>query len=185
MTDMESVQAVFKRISNAYGQISGLIHLLSIGEANRFAQERDGNGANDAKDVRSLFVLAKALEPTFKQNPRQSFVIAATGLGGDFASVSLPDQSLYVQQAGVVGIIKSLAKRKAGYYLQGGRFRVESGAFIYSRTTLAEAFAGDKEVEVGYFNESRVALEAKPTPLCKGGLMEIIPQLKLIHHRLF
>jgi acyl transferase domain-containing protein/NAD(P)H-dependent flavin oxidoreductase YrpB (nitropropane dioxygenase family)/NAD(P)-dependent dehydrogenase (short-subunit alcohol dehydrogenase family) len=164
LMNLASVQEVLKLITDEHGTVSGLIHLASFAEAGKFAKAKAG----EAKDVRSLFVLAKALEPTFKQNPKQAFVIAGTGLGGDFASISKPDNDLYVQQAGVVGVIKSLAKEWPDVTVKVVDFARDAQAATIAKTILNEAFAGDTEVEVGYFNQKRIALAVKDSPLADG-----------------
>ena len=148
-------RALVEQVVNDHGQISGLIHLVGL-------NADDDTSSSRPLSLYSLFHLSRSLDTvrSFKETDG-TFVVAATGLGGVFASSLEKGASFDPRQAGIVGFMKSLAREWPG--IRTKAVDLDPAATIDEQVAalLAEAGAADEHVEVGYKAGRRYRLEVK------------------------
>jgi NAD(P)-dependent dehydrogenase (short-subunit alcohol dehydrogenase family) len=153
---------LLERVRREVGAVTGFVHLLPLagGEAWDVQARRD---------VKSLFLLAKALGEELRQAGAQGhgFLLAATTLGGGFGFGDMPlSTSFSPGQGAVLGFVKCLAAEwpevlVRGVDLPGEGQRPDELA----ERLLAELCDREGPVEVGYQGRRRVTWEMRPASL--------------------
>jgi hypothetical protein len=178
--DWESPAAIESAVAEArrVGPIVGLVHLLPLGAS--AARNDNANPWTDraAVEARALFLLAQVLADDFEAAADRggACLIAATGMGGTFASAGRSASGFAPGQGAVAGLIKTLAREWSDV-----RCRVVDLDMTESNARLAdhladEALADDDWSEVGHFDGRRIRLQAVASPLTTGRpQMEIHP----------
>jgi NAD(P)-dependent dehydrogenase (short-subunit alcohol dehydrogenase family) len=170
LASTEAVQQLVDDIGQEHGQPVGLVHLLALSEHGGKHWPDSGSAppvVSPADSVYSLFLLLKSLAPVMpvKQADKKAFVIAATDLGGDFASSPDAAETFNPISAGVVGVVKSAAKEWPGVRTRVVDFARTASTADMARTLMDEMLSCDEHVEVGYKDGKRHGLEVVPAPL--------------------
>jgi NAD(P)-dependent dehydrogenase (short-subunit alcohol dehydrogenase family) len=126
-----------------------------------------------ALETRSLFLLAKALqqdlEATAEAEAGGAALIAASGMGGVFASGPSPDSaSFFPGQGAIAGLLKTLAKEWTAVRVKAVDLDPQEGSDALAGYLLAELKADDDRAEIGYGDGRRVVLEPVLGPLLDG-----------------
>jgi NAD(P)-dependent dehydrogenase (short-subunit alcohol dehydrogenase family) len=165
LTSPEAVADLLETVRKKQGPIAGLIHLLPLAEppAGEDPEQRA------RREVKSLYLLARALGANGAEQKQPAFLLAATGLGGTlgFAPGPLP-QSFFPGQGGVLGFVKCLAQEWSGTLVRAVDLEVEGKrpAELAERL-LAELGERGGPVEVGYAEGRRVTWEPRAAPLIR------------------
>ena len=164
-----AVKAVVAQVRSALGPIAGLVHLAGLGERGDF---RDMSVADwrecQRREVKSLFYLAKAASSDLKQATSKrngAWVLAASAMGGAFAMEDTMGYPLSPGQAGLAGLMKSLALEWPAVSCKAVDLDVRSAPEMLARQIMAELAAADGLVQVGYAGERRCTLQPVLTPL--------------------
>ena len=164
LIDPVSVAELTERVRRRLGPITGLIHLLPLKGGMKF-EEMDLTEWRRRLfvEVKSLFYLAKALAADLKGSGegRGGWLVAATAMGGAFASDVEQHPHFFPGQGGVSGLIKTLAVEWPGARCKVVDLNPETPASTLADCLLQEMAGQDKEVEVGYRGSQRLVL--RPT----------------------
>jgi NAD(P)-dependent dehydrogenase (short-subunit alcohol dehydrogenase family) len=152
------------------GPIAGIIHLLPLKPGTGF-EGMDLASWRERLDceVKSLFHLAKAAALELKQ-PTQaggSWLIAATAMGGKFASHMESSTPFFPGQGGISGFVKTLAVEWPSVRCRVIDLDAEAQAPTLAAYLLREMLSGENEVEVGYEGSRRLVLRPRLAPIDK------------------
>jgi acyl transferase domain-containing protein len=170
LTDPAAVAALLETICRQHGPILGLLHLLPLKTGAPFAaldltdwQERN------CLEVKSLFCLAQAAGPYLQQAAEAGagWLIAATSMGGTFASAVPPGTSFLPSQGAVAGLIKTLVLEWPGVRSKVIDFEAHRSPVALAEQLLAEIMGQDDEIEVGYQGSCRLLLRPQSAPLSR------------------
>jgi len=166
LADPVRVSSVLDQIRRAHGPIGGLLHLLPLG-TDPDPGAIDAAAWNDrlTLEVRSLFLLGRALRPDFREAGPTGRLVAATAMGGAYGLDLQDGQGFFPGQAALTGLVKTLAREWPGTGCTSIDF--EAGATPERRAALVlqELGAGDDEVEVGYRGARRFAVRPLPAEI--------------------
>jgi NAD(P)-dependent dehydrogenase (short-subunit alcohol dehydrogenase family) len=172
LTSPAAVAEVLALIRQREGPVGGLIHLLPLKERGAF-EPVDDRDAYDRirREVKSLFYLTKEASLDLKEAVKAggACVIAATGMGGVFGSVSSHSApAFFPGQGGVAGMIKSLAREWPSVQAKVIDTDPLEPPDDLAVKVLQELTADDGEVEIGYQGWRRLVLQPTVTPLDRG-----------------
>ena len=179
--DLRSPEAVSRVVEGMRGRgpVVGLIHALPLRTAPDAALDPKLWDDRMALEVRGLFLLARAcseqLAASAKGGGGGGRLVAATAMGGAFASLPDGPADFFPGHGGIAGLVKTLARE-----WDGVRTRVVDLAPSEPVETLAkrlsdEFFADDSRPEVGYQGGRRIALR----PVVRAGSGGKGPSVKL------
>ncbi len=169
--DWTSASAVERAIRQARraGPLAGLVHLLPLQSASDPGLEPAAWVGRMDPEVQALFLMAKAMAGDLHRAADRggACLIAATALGGRFASLGTPEAGFFAGQGAIAGLVKTIARewrsvRARVVDLDAGEDPVE-----LSGRLLVELLHDDAWSEVGYAEARRVRLQAVPAPLRK------------------
>ncbi|MFN4258611.1 MAG: SDR family NAD(P)-dependent oxidoreductase [Gemmataceae bacterium] len=167
LTEPKAVEELLHQIHQQLGPLAGFIHLLPLAEPSA------GESWNDrvAREVKSLFLLARGLADELCQAGRkgQAVLLAATGLGGCFGvgQESLPPD-FFPGSGGIAGVVKSLGHEWSDVLVRVIDFARGDEAAIIADKLWEELGDPYGPIEVGYFQQRRVAPECVAMPLPDG-----------------
>ena len=155
LLDYKQVEELVDTVLAEQGRIAGLLHLPSL-------DSKSDKAVGYAS--KTLFHLVKAFGAELKS--RNGFVLSASRLGGGFGcEPSAQVSELEAQQAGTVGIIKSLAREWPEVSCKAVDFGRQQAADSIAESLVKELAAAKDCVEVGYYGGRRVGLDVAATPL--------------------
>jgi acyl transferase domain-containing protein len=149
------------------GPIAGIVHALPLGQAT----SGDPGGpcwSERVRDaVKGLFLLAKGTAADLEAAARAggSCLIAATALGGRFASAGSTHAEFFPGHGGVAGLVKTLAREWPTVRCRVVDLAMRGDAETLADRLAAEMFAGDGWAEVGYDRGRRIRLQTVESPL--------------------
>ena len=158
LTSPEAVDGLLRRIRDEYGTISGLVHLLPLGEP--IASEAPM--ARMTREVKSLYLLARGLEADLRQAGEEADAIclAATGLGGAMGFADGPlSAGYFAGHGGIGGFIKSLAYEWPDVLVRTVDLDPGAPNAEIVERLVAEMNIPDGATEVGYVGSRRVTWE--------------------------
>jgi acyl transferase domain-containing protein/NAD(P)H-dependent flavin oxidoreductase YrpB (nitropropane dioxygenase family)/NAD(P)-dependent dehydrogenase (short-subunit alcohol dehydrogenase family) len=169
LTDPAAVTALLEHVRRQQGSIVGLIHMLPL-QAGMPFKEMDLAGWRNRLllEVKSLFLLAKAVGPDLKHASRVggSWLVAATAMGGAFASDAASSRnSFWPSHGAVAGLVKTLALEWPQVQHKVIDLDVSASPAQLAEQLLGEIVTPDAEVEVGYTGSRRVILRPRSSPL--------------------
>ncbi|MEI6127549.1 MAG: SDR family NAD(P)-dependent oxidoreductase, partial [Pseudomonadota bacterium] len=173
-TTPEDVARLLEIIRDRQGSVGGLIHLLPLKKFSPYhAIDFAGLKERFQFEVKSLFSLIKNIEKDlrqFKEKGQASCIIAATGMGGSFASdPSVLHQQFFPGQGGIAGLLKTVALEWPDVRVKAIDFSPEESAAGLADHIMRELNSSDTTVEIGYAGEQRLVLMPTLTPLKKDG----------------
>jgi acyl transferase domain-containing protein/NAD(P)H-dependent flavin oxidoreductase YrpB (nitropropane dioxygenase family)/NAD(P)-dependent dehydrogenase (short-subunit alcohol dehydrogenase family)/acyl carrier protein len=168
LTDPTAVAEFLEVVRRQQGPLAAIIHLLPLMAGAQF-DEMDLMGWRDRLrlEVMSLFYLAKSAGPDLRQAGEAggSWLVAATSMGGMFASDVPVLQSFLPSQGGVGGLIKTLALEWPQVQSKVIDLDLRVGPAELAERLLAEIETPDDAIEVGYRGSRRIVLRPKLVPL--------------------
>ncbi len=147
--------------------IAGIVHALPL------ARPRLGMGvehdwsARIGAEVRGLFLLAKATASDLETAARAggSCLIAATAMGGRFASGGAASVEFFPGHGGVAGVVKTLAREWPSIRCRAVDFAPDAAAETIASQLADEIFVIDGFSEAGYESDRRLRLRTVERPL--------------------
>ncbi len=154
-TDAKAVAELLATLKEEHGAIGGLIHLSPLAKVN--AEETWGERAH--RDVKSLYLLAQALEADLNQAGEEggSFLLAPTLMGGELAFGDAPlPESFLPGHGGILGFTKCLGSEWPNVLVRGVDFDEVSSPERFAALLLGELSDAEGPLEVGYVAGQRV-----------------------------
>jgi acyl transferase domain-containing protein/NAD(P)-dependent dehydrogenase (short-subunit alcohol dehydrogenase family)/NAD(P)H-dependent flavin oxidoreductase YrpB (nitropropane dioxygenase family) len=167
LTDAAAVTEILKVVRLRQGAIAGVIHLLPMKTRAAFAELDLAAWRHRINlEVKALFHLAKAAGPSLKQagSSGGGWLIAATAMGGTFASVTPHGPIICPSQGGVAGLVKTLALEWPQVQCKVIDFDASASPVELAEQLVGEMVTQDGEVEVGYKGSRRLILRPTPAP---------------------
>ncbi|RUL87437.1 type I polyketide synthase [Tautonia sociabilis] len=159
--DLDSPSSISDRLDRvrASAPISGIIHVQPLGDAE---PARIAPAARPGEALRRLFLLARASADDLERSSRcgGSCLIAATAMGGAFASVDSIGAPVVPAHGGVAGLVKTLAREWPAVRSRVVDLDPREPAEVLADRLAAEAFLDDRWAEVGYLAGRRIRLRA-------------------------
>ena len=161
--DPEAVADMLSRVREEHGPVSGLINLAPLAEA----VEGEMWDRRAYRDVKSLYLLARALGDDIRQSGRdgKAFLLAATGLGGGFGFEADATATAMPGHGGVLGFVKCLAQEWPEVLVRAVDLNAGDIPTELAEALLRELCCREGPVEVGYLGRRRVTWEPRPAPL--------------------
>ncbi|CAN5414350.1 hypothetical protein BH10CYA1_BH10CYA1_01840 [soil metagenome] len=149
--NLEELTAAVQKVKKEHGEIAAFIDLRAFDVTEQ---------AKDVKVLSQLFAMAKALEPDFnpKQSDNKKQFIAAARIDGQFGLTETVTFSPL--QAGLVGLIKSLAKEWTQSNCKAIDFSAKLSPETVADILVKELANKDPYVETGYDDNNRYAIES-------------------------
>jgi acyl transferase domain-containing protein/NAD(P)H-dependent flavin oxidoreductase YrpB (nitropropane dioxygenase family)/NAD(P)-dependent dehydrogenase (short-subunit alcohol dehydrogenase family) len=173
----DAVADLLEIIRQRQGPCGGLIHLFPM---KNWTPYEDLNLAGWRQrlelEVRSLFQFLKAAgkELNVAATEGGAWVLAASGLGGRFASdPALRPRDFFPGHGGVVGLLKTVAIEWPQVQVKAVDLNPEEPPESLADCLLAEMAAADGLVEVGYDGQERLSLGLVAAPLALGAAQSL------------
>ena len=161
-----AVEALVERV-RLKGPIAAIVHLLPLrGDAAiRPSIPRRGR-PGWAPELRGLYLLARAAADDLATSARRggSAVIAATAMGGSFASAGAA-VDFFPGQGGIAGLVKTLAREWPDVRARAVDFDPIGTTEVIAADLVREVLVDDGRAEVGYPGGRRATLQVVPSPL--------------------
>ena len=158
-TSPSSIDQALERLRSR-GPLAGIVHALPLGNATSVETIEADWSAQVGVEVRGLFLAAKAMAADLENAARAggACLIAATALGGRFASAGSQASEFFPGQGGVAGLVKTLAREWPSIRARVVDFSSSLPMETIATQLAAEVFAGDGWAEVGYDQGRRIRL---------------------------
>jgi NAD(P)-dependent dehydrogenase (short-subunit alcohol dehydrogenase family) len=169
-TSPSSIDQALERLRSR-GPLAGIVHALPLGSATPVERIEADWSARVGVEVRGLFLTAKAMAADLENAARAggACLIAATALGGRFASAGSQATGFFPGHGGVAGLVKTLAREWPSIRSRVVDFSSDLSMETIAAQLAAEVFAGDGWAEVGYDQGRRIRLRTVASPLHHGG----------------
>jgi len=151
----------------AQGPLAGIVHALPLGQALAGAPDGAGWAERVGDAVKGLFLLARALAADLGAAAQAggACLIAATALGGRFASAGQARAEFFPGHGGVAGLVKTLAREWPRVRCRVVDLAPGDPAAALAQRLAGELFVGDGWPEVGYDAGRRIRLRTVESPL--------------------
>lgn len=149
-----------------HGRISALVHLAPLrGEAPSATADQTAWNRRLAVDLTALFQLAQGAQADLEASAKAggAAVIAATMMGGTWAS-DADDGTFFPGHGSISGFLKTLGQEWPSVRVRAVDFAPSEISTI-ADAILAELFAAEDVIEVGYRQGQRFALDLVEKPL--------------------
>jgi acyl transferase domain-containing protein/NAD(P)H-dependent flavin oxidoreductase YrpB (nitropropane dioxygenase family)/NAD(P)-dependent dehydrogenase (short-subunit alcohol dehydrogenase family) len=165
-TSPASVESAVRR-SRSGGPLVGLVHLLPLRGARHPEIDPAAWADRMVPEVRGLFHLAKATAAELEEAATcgGSCLIAATAMGGYFASNGAGAVDFFPGHGAVAGLLKTLAREWSSVRTRVVDVDASALPDQLAEQLLAEVFHEDGWSEVGYAKGRRIRLRMVPAPL--------------------
>ncbi len=164
LTDPAAVAELAQRLRQEIGSISGLVHLLPLA----VPPEGETSMARMEREVKSLYLLARALEEDLRRNGKQdgAVLLAATSMGGrlGFEAAALPED-FFAGHGGVAGFVKCLANEWPEVLVRAVDTDGTETPATLAKHLLRELSDRTGPPEVGVAHSRRVTWEPLAAPL--------------------
>jgi NAD(P)-dependent dehydrogenase (short-subunit alcohol dehydrogenase family) len=159
LTSPAAVEGLLDQIRD-HATIVGVIHALPL-------RPIDADAARAATEVKGLFLLAKAAAVDLETASRRggACLVAATAMGGAFASSGTSPRDFLPHQGGIAGLVKTLAREWPEVRVRVVDLDPTEAANTLAARLAAEALTDDGWSEIGHFRGRRVRLRAVSAPL--------------------
>jgi acyl transferase domain-containing protein/NAD(P)H-dependent flavin oxidoreductase YrpB (nitropropane dioxygenase family) len=160
------------------GPIAGIIHALPLAYLHGEPDAQPDWAARLGANVRGLFLLAKATAPDLLSAAQAggACLIAATAMGGRFASKGSASVDFFPGDGGVAGLVKTLAREWPSVRCRVVDFSPDAPRETIAAQLADEVFANDGFAEAGYEGDRRLRLQSVTSPLIrKARALELKP----------
>ena len=170
LTSEAAVAALLDRVREI-GPLAAIVHAMPLRSLPAANLDADAWAARMGPEVRGLYLLARgAAEDLAKSAARGgATLIAATGLGGVFASVGPPPAEFFPGHGGIAGLVKTLAREWPGVRARVVDLDPAGDAEVLAADLVHEVLAADARAEVGYRAGRRIALATRQVELPTSG----------------
>jgi acyl transferase domain-containing protein/NAD(P)H-dependent flavin oxidoreductase YrpB (nitropropane dioxygenase family) len=153
----------------AQGPIAGLIHALPLAHLHGEPDAPSDWAARIGAEVRGLFLLAKATASDLESAAQAggACLIAATAMGGRFASKGSPALDFFPGDGGVAGLVKTLAREWPSIRCRVVDFSPDAPRETIAAQLADEIFVNDGFPEAGYEGDRRLRLHSVAGPLIR------------------
>ncbi|HWE40514.1 MAG TPA: SDR family NAD(P)-dependent oxidoreductase [Isosphaeraceae bacterium] len=174
LTSEAAVSALLERLRGR-GPIAGIVHALPLRDAGPVGLDPSAWSARLGPELRGLFLLARGAADDLERSAKAggAALIAATALGGTFASVE-PPAEFFPGHGGIAGLAKTISREWPEVRTRVVDFDPTADVEVLAAALVQEIFADDDRAEVGYHRGRRVALEAVAAPLPESGAAGIV-----------
>ena len=157
-----SVGALLDRV-RARGPLAGIVHALPMADRPPAGLDPDAWSARMGTEVRGLFLLARGAAEDLARSASRggACLIAATALGGSFASAGEPPADFFPGQGGIAGLVKTLAREWPGVRARVVDFDPTDDLEVIAADLVREVLAADARPEVGYQGGRRLAIRPR------------------------
>ena len=164
-----AVSALLERVRER-GPLAGIVHCLPLRAAAPAGLDPDAWAARMGPEVRGLFLLARGAAEELERSAKVggAFLIAATAMGGAFASAGPASDEFFPGQGGIAGLVKTLAHEWPGVRVRVVDVDRSADVEVIAADLVQEVWAADPRAEVGYQSGRRLALRTAPAPLIEG-----------------
>jgi NAD(P)-dependent dehydrogenase (short-subunit alcohol dehydrogenase family)/acyl carrier protein len=165
LTDPIAVEKLLVQIREACETVSGLIHLLPLGEP----VARESKEARTWREVKSLYLLARGLETDIRASGQKgsAVLLASTAMGGNMGFGTDLPANFSPGHGGVAGFTKSLGREWPEVTVRVVDTDPETPATHLAEQLLAELAVAEGPFEVGRIGDRRVTWQVEPGPLSK------------------
>jgi acyl transferase domain-containing protein len=180
LTSPASVSALIERLRER-GPIAGIVHALAMRARPPAGLDPESWAARMAAEVRGLFLLARASAEDLARSAARggACLIAATGMGGSFASAGAVPADIFPGHGGIAGLLKTLAIEWADVRSRVVDLDPSGAVEVLAAHLVHEVLTHDARAEVGYHEGRRVALRHVLAPLpgdrSEGSSLEVAP----------
>lgn len=170
LEDAGSVDALIDLVRRQQGNITGIIHLLTLSKGPSFKDlSFKAWKRRAAREVKSLYLLARAagkdLRKIAQSGNETAWLVAATTMGGNFG-FDLRQQEIHNPwQGGISGFVKTAFWEWPEVICKVIDFSPGENADFVTECIIKEMGAQDGEVEIGYQNNKRMVLRIEKAPL--------------------
>jgi acyl transferase domain-containing protein len=170
-TSPSAVESALDRL-RSQGPISGIVHALPLGQSTSGEPGLPDWQGRIGDAVRGLFLLAKAAAGDLEAAAHRggACLIAATALGGRFASAGSSMADFFPGHGGVAGLVKTLAREWPQVRCRVVDLAPGDPLGALADRLAAEIFAEDGWAEVGYDLGRRIRLCAVDSSLPVAGV---------------
>jgi acyl transferase domain-containing protein/NAD(P)H-dependent flavin oxidoreductase YrpB (nitropropane dioxygenase family) len=169
-TSPSAIESVLEQLRSR-GPLASLIHALPLGHSRTGEPTESGWSERVGAEVKGLFLLARAAAGDLENAARSggSCLIAATALGGRFASAGSSILEFSPGHGGVAGLVKTLAREWPTVRCRVIDFAAEEPVETIAGLLAGEVFVSDGYAEVGYERDRRIRLQTVASPLGGSG----------------
>ena len=149
------------------GPLAGIVHALPLGNTSSDERIETDWSARVGVEVKGLFLMAKAMAADLENAACSggACLIAATALGGRFASAGCESSDFFSGHGGIAGLVKTLAREWPAVRSRVVDFSNAHPIEMVIDRLTSEVFARDGWAEVGYDQDRRIRLKTIETPL--------------------
>jgi len=164
-TSPSAIDSVLDRIRSR-GHLAGIVHTLPLRQARSGQPKEFDWDGRVGEEVKGLFLLAKATAADLEKAARLggSCLVAATALGGRFASAGSTSLEFFPGHGGIAGLVKTLAREWPSVRCRVVDFAVEDSTETIAGRLADEMFVSDGWAEVGYDRGRRIRLRTIESP---------------------
>jgi len=165
-TSPSAIESVLERVRSR-GPLAGIVHALPLRAARAGARNEIDWSGRVGDELKGLFLLAKATAADLESAARAggSCLIAATALGGRFASAGCTTLEFFPGHGGIAGLVKTLAREWPAVRCRVVDFAAGDPIETVAGRLADEVLAGDGWAEVGYAQDRRIRLRTITSPL--------------------
>ena len=165
-TSPSAIESVLERLRSC-GPLAGIVHALPLANVPSIERIETDWSARVGVEVKGLFLMAKAMASDLENAAREggACLIAATALGGRFASVGCGKTEFFPGHGGIAGLVKTLAREWPAVRSRVVDFSAADPIETVVHRLASEVFARDGWAEVGYDQNRRIRLSTVEGPL--------------------
>ncbi len=169
-TSPAAVDAALAEVREA-SPIAGIVHAMPLRDVKAIGLDAGTWSDRIESEVKGLFLLARAVAADLDEASRSggACLVAATAMGGAFATSSVLPGSFFPGQGGVAGLVKTLAREWPDVRVRVVDLDPSEPAESLAAGLAAEALTDDGWAEVGYRKGHRIRIRAVASPLEKSG----------------
>lgn len=170
MDELQGAAELLNVVRREEGHIAGLIHLLSLNEAEELDEMYLAEWQSHIQqEVKSFFYLAKAAASDLKRSAstQTGWLLAATPLGPLVTRDGDAKRSISVTSAGIAGLTKSLALEWPEVTCKTVHLNLMETAQTLAGQLIQEMAADDQTLEVAYRRGNRLIMRLEKAPAKK------------------
>jgi acyl transferase domain-containing protein/NAD(P)H-dependent flavin oxidoreductase YrpB (nitropropane dioxygenase family)/NAD(P)-dependent dehydrogenase (short-subunit alcohol dehydrogenase family) len=161
LTSEDSVARLVDR-ARSEGRLAAILHALPLRKCPDAGLDAAVWSERLSTEVRGLFLLARACARDLEEAARQggASLVAATGMGGGFASLTDPPGEFFAGHGAISGLVKTLAREWPRVRARVVDLDPSEEPERLAERLASELLADDDRAEVGYRRDRRISLRA-------------------------